>query len=501
MRHCILSLFVFYITSTLCLFSQNKELSDLQGLKDNNGIEYYECAGYNISISKIYTTLNGKDIARIKKKYKLKNITREYTSIDISYPHKIIYSQDKLANYSTVSTHSLLYIITKEGEERKSDLIYFEKLGNRDTKVEEQFLNLYLKNNLSEYVVSNNIDSVNFVGRKLHLGNICYWHLPHNIYCNGGQISWSIFGTHDQAKDEISNYIQSKESEYLISIEDKEIPLLFEGNKVIARRIVYKSTYHEEGFPLIVYYVATKVRDKYISCILSHYGYNRNDYELPDLLKEIIQFEELPESASNKYDIPEKDKLNSEQKEKIKNLTQERKLRNLAFSIKSGVYIPLGNQREILGNSPFIELEMNLGGLYNFRSGGLLINFGFVMPNDRKWFDFKNNNEIIRAKAHSRVYVNAGYKYTCELKRFFYWDNFLKLGVNSTFTNKKKPEKNDDGTHSAYSAAVFNMSIGTQIRYKQVGLHLEYQYSPYNKSKYLEVGGNSALLTGLSFSL
>ncbi|WP_062184960.1 hypothetical protein [Dysgonomonas macrotermitis] len=490
------------LTSYFHTFAQT-QATGLQGLIDSSGNQYYEWAGYDVYLEEIKTPKNSKDISKLKKKYGLKNIKNEYSSLSISYPNTIIYSKDILERngekYPEIDEHRILYIL--DNLDNASSLIYIRKIGKRNTDIEKQILNLYFTQQLHEYIVPMQIDSIDFAGRTLQLGNICEWRSPHNIYCNGGQVSWSVFNTLDQAKDEVDNYIKTSESKYHVTIEDKELPLLFEGKKSIARRIVYKSIYNSEAYPLIVYYITAEIRNRYISCILSHYGYNRDDYELPELLKELIQFEEVPESAWNKYNIPEKDELKPEQKEEAKRLVRERKYKSPFLNIKSGMYIPLGKQQDILGISPYIELDFNLNlSRYYDSNSSILFSLGFVMPNDRKRFNYYTGT-VLSTKAHAIGNLNVGYRYTSKLSQNIYWDNYTKIGISAITTNLKKEDKkkNDQGGNT-YSVDVFNWIIGTHFRFKQGGIFFEYQFAPYGKSEHLDVGGNSAILTGLSFS-
>lgn len=71
--------------------------------------------------------------------------------------------------------------------------------------------------------------------------------------------------------------------------------MTFEGKPAVARRIVIKPEKSVAEFItrtpsriLVVYYVIQEVRGAYVSCILSHYVDNEEDYKLSPLLQEVM---------------------------------------------------------------------------------------------------------------------------------------------------------------------------------------------------------------------
>jgi|GEM_PF-927367 len=486
----------------LILSAQNIPLSDLEGLTDNKGDKYFEWSGYNIFITKIKTPKNEKDISKIKKKYKIDASSKYYSSPYINISNHVIESVKDFEkggkNYPDIKILQLIYII-KTGE-KESDLISFTKVGERDEYIEKTFLDLYLNNKLSGYIVPKQIKFINFVGRNIQLGNLCEWRSPHNINCKGGQISWSVFDSPEKAADEIDLYIFKNEDANSVIIDDTDIPVIFEGEPVTARRIVYKILNRMERYPLIVYYLWSEIEGKYVSCIMSHYGYNKDDYELPDLLNEFMQIEESPESAWNKYDYPEKEELSIEQKEELDNLQKENKFKHYWVNVKSGIYIPFGGQRDFTGNSTYINVGFYFRGFsevyptYSELNSTIFMDFGFVIPSNKRQFDYYKGGEVWDVKTNSFVNMSLGYIRKTKIKSQLYWENHIKIGVAGLITNKKKLN-DEDGN---YDISVFSIGLGTNIRYKRMGIFLDYQFAPYSKSKHLKGGGNSAIMTGLN---
>ncbi len=500
MKEKFLLLFMFI---PLIILAQDNT-KGLQGLKDSKGIEFYEWAGYNISIEKIKTPTIEKDISKLKKKLKIKDIQREYSTSKINRPNRIIEIESELERdgqkYPEIKQHSLFYIL--ESEDGKSDLISIFKLGNREIDIENKIIDMYLTDKLSEYIIPLEIDSVNFIGRNIYLGNVCQWKSPNNLNCMGGQMSWSVFDSYEKAEEDNDIIVLRNHSPQHVILEDIDIPVLFEGNAVTARRIVYQPTYNAQSYPLIVYYIHTMVRGHYVSCVLSHYGYNRNDYELPDLLKEVMLLEEVPESAWNKYSFPEREELSTEQKEDIENLQRENKFKHYWLNIKSGIYIPFGGQRDFTGNSTYINLGIYFRGFsevyptYSEYNSTVFFDFGFVIPANKKHFNYYEEGEALDVKANVLANMNFGYLHKTRIKPQLYWENHIKIGIAGLTTNKKKPDKKDGN----YNIGVFTMGLGSNIRYKRVGIFLDYQFAPYSKSKHLNAGGNSAIMTGLNIT-
>jgi len=494
---------VFIITYLFDLSAQYDPMLGLDGLIDKKGDQYFEWAGYDISVTEIKTPKDEKAISKLKKKHKINNFSKEYTNPDIPVSHTVIESVTDFEKggkkFPDIKIYQLLYIIKKN--DNKSDLISFTKLGERDIYIENTFLNFYNEKKLSDYIALPAVETINFIGRTIKLGNACQWRSPHNINCMGGQISWAIFDAPSKASKEIEKYIVTNEHNNSVILDDFDILVSFEEQDVIARRIVYKNINHMRGYPLIVYYLWTELNGKYISCILSHYGYNKDDYELPDLLKEVMQLQEIPEYAWNKYDYPIPDVLTEEQKESIENAAADTKYKHYWINLKSGVYVPLRGQRDFTGTSTYLNLGLYLNGFSDpnsFRDSNstIFLDFGFVIPSDKKHFNYYEKNEVLDAKTDLLLSMNLGYVHKTKIKSQLYWENHLKIGIAGLTTNKEKPDKKDGN----YNVGVFTMGIGTNIRYKRVGVFLDYQFAPYNKSKHLDKGGNSAIIAGLNIT-
>ncbi|MCB0380344.1 MAG: hypothetical protein KDD24_03745, partial [Flavobacteriales bacterium] len=110
---------------------------------------------------------------------------------------------------------------------------------------------------------------------------------------NRGQISWSIFQNEEMAKQDIiiQRYLASKAAFSSIQSEEN-VAILFEGIPTTAIKTIIKINAPKiimgGSNSLIAYYISQKIRNKNVSCVLSHYTNDFRLDELPPLLSEFI---------------------------------------------------------------------------------------------------------------------------------------------------------------------------------------------------------------------
>ncbi|MDP4267660.1 MAG: hypothetical protein Q8880_09535 [Bacteroidota bacterium] len=134
---------------------------------------------------------------------------------------------------------------------------------------------------------------INFVGRKIILGPVCFWKNPHDIQCTDrGQMNWSVFNTLDKAKSFTDIQIAITKKQLKI-YKEEDIDVVFEGKETKAKKLTC-----ERPFPkyilagtnntLIIYYVTSEVRGKYIYCEMSFYE-DQAKNGLPPLINEVMR--------------------------------------------------------------------------------------------------------------------------------------------------------------------------------------------------------------------
>ena len=483
---CLLSLVSF------CMIANDFTFPTLQGLQGKNGDLYFEMSGYDIHVFSYKGKVNSsKNIAKVKKKYKIQNIQAEYSDDQIGVQNTIIEYQSFFVKNPEVIPNEVFFLLQKT--ENEMTIIHFRTLNQRDIILEQDFVKAYLKDSLTDYISKdwNNVEAVSFAGKTMQLGNACGWRSPHNLYCKGGQISWSEFASYEAADLDLDARIAANNNLDNSILSEEDIDILFDGIPTIAYRVAYlpKKGYYRT--PLIVYYVVTELRGHYISCIMSNYGYNRNDYELSPLLEQFMSIPEKPEWAYNSLDVLQFEDFTEEQKEQINNQSS-------LWEFRLGTLLPLGDLKNRYAAAPSIEF---FAGFPFGEKKNMALDLGvqFGIPVQAKKFDYyytKDKSESDLAKATMLPRINLRYRYQKTLFPNTYSTVYLGAGYGALTTNLEKGV-NSDGNKTYYEVGSLNVYGGASIRYKRIGCFAEYQYSPYSFSYKVDANfGNSALNIG-----
>lgn len=485
-----LLLFSFFVLFSISLFSQKYDLTGMQGLKNEKGDVMLELSGYDISIATIKGQVdNEKTVTTIKKKYKIETFLAEYSEPKIAKANKIIESEAKIKDRSKVKINQVCYILGKS--ESEVEVVLFQTLNQRDIVLEEEVIRTFLENGLTYYISDEQkASSISFAGRDINLGSACNWMSPHNVNCKGGQMSWSEFPSFESANLDINTRIDANVNENMTVLAEDDIDVVFEEIPSLAHRVVYKqkSGFGQRTDPLVVYYIAQEVRGRYISCVLSNYGYNRNDYALAPLLEEVMSIPQLPDSAYNQFDVPqfeENQRQEPEEKEYFINLIE----------IRAGSWLPIGNLKNAYKAAPSVRAYI---GFPIKKVMAVDIGFQAAFPTDREFFDYYYRKDPYATKADVVVNVNARFRYQQEVARNVYWTTYTGAGVVSVQTDLEK-EDYDDGESKWHSFETLDVFGGVNIRYKKVGFYLEYHYTPYSIANKVRANyGNSAVNLGVA---
>ena len=486
------ALLLLFSLASFCMIANDFTFPTLHGLRGKDGDLYFEMSGYNIHIFSHKGKLSSsKDIAKAKKKHKVQNIQAEYSDNQIAIQNKIIEYQSPLENNPEMMSNDVFFLLQKT--ENEITIIHFSTLNQRDIVLEQDFVKAYLKNALTDYISENwNVEKVSFVGKTIQLGNACKWRSPHNLYCKGGQISWSEFSSFEAADLDLDARIAANDSPYNSILSEEDIDILFDGIPTIAYRVAYLSKESYYRSPLIVYYVATELRGRYISCTMSNYGYNRNDYELSPLLEQFMSIPEEPEWAYNSLDVPQFEDLTEDQKELLKNQAS-------LLEVRLGSFLSLGDLKNRYAAAPSIEFFLG----YPFgekRNNAIDIGIQLGVPIQTKEFDYyytNNKSESDIAKATLLLRANLRYRYQKTLRPNLFGSIYLGAGYGVISTNLEK-SVDSDGNKTYYEVGALNVYGGASIRYKRIGCFAEYQHSPYSFSHKVDNNfGSSALNIGV----
>lgn len=500
MRHVFLYLFIFLCPT---IYAQNEDLlNQMRGFKHRNDLTEFNISGHDIYTMHRYEAFNKKGIKNILNYCGIKNIIAQYTDSTLSRQNLVIESNLRSRKNSKMSGHTLLYIFPRE--KQGLDIVIFQTLMPLNKEICGQFLEAYFANDLSKYITeeqtTNNID---FVGRNIELSGSGEWQSPNNLqYGNQGQISWSTFESLNDANEYIR--LCMEENSAWKSVLTEEVEVLFEDIPTTATRIVYKAGNGWNKNRLAVYYVATKVRDTYIGCILSNYISNDQDYSLASLLQEVMILDNQSIELTE-----EEDDLNSLQSEnyipvynrEYGDEFEDRKRAKYGFvMLHTGAWIPLGQMQNAIGVSPSIGARLMWlpPGASRLSFG---IGFDMMILTNRKPFNLHIDGTTVQTRASSIAAMVAAYiGYDHRIKKNLYFDQYLGIGAGSLETKERDGGVDENGNDTYYSVSAFNLCLGGKLRYKSFGVFAEYHYIPFNRSKKLDRSfGNSSIVAGLSW--
>lgn len=292
-------LIVALLFASIIINAQTKNDSAIflnaHGLTRNNS-QYLEIEGYSVFTydhDDLFFDKGGIKIA--KRKYKIDK--NDLGSVDtlIQSSHKVFVTDYKISE--GLSQKSIYYFTPVAGN--KLRVIGFSIQPTRDIEIERLFVNHLLNNDLPNYIYTKpDIDSVNFAGRYLPLGSACRWMSPHNIQCpDFGQISWSEFRTKERANEIINSQYEITANRGMGEVIEKDsINVIIEGQDSKALRLKYKIKIPRFVMGgsniLIIYYISTEIRGKYVACVMSQYTDDVNGNKLAPLLSLVMKLKE-----------------------------------------------------------------------------------------------------------------------------------------------------------------------------------------------------------------
>jgi hypothetical protein len=454
---------LFFLSGISLVFAGDYDFSALHGLKDTKGNLYFEISGYDITVSHLKGKVNEKKtIDSFKKKQKINTVQAEYLDSQSGISNLIIEIELPLESNSEIMLDQIYCLSQKT--ENEIAVILFQTLNQRDIFLEQSFEKSYLDGSLNDYISDNWIaDSVSFAGRTIHLKNDCEWQSPHNLYGKGGQISWSEFSTFESADMDLDIHIAANKREDFEILEEEELEVIFEEIPTLAYRVVYKQK--DDNMPLIVYYISQEVRGRYVSCILSNYGYNRNDYKLSPLLKEVMDILNPPEWADNSsYALPaeaEKEAIADQQ---------------MLIEIKPLMVLPTGNLSKRYQAAP--GFDVFIGGKVR---KNMIVDIGFMIakPLGLTSFDYRYHKEVYETDLRTQFGASGRFRYQHLLKKNLFCSLYGGAGISGFETNLEKG-LNSDGNKTYFGFTSADLYYGLSFRYKFAGCFIEHHYVPYS---------------------
>jgi len=277
------------------LYSQNMELFKRLQAINTNKVVFYDIDGYKITSEVLKYNFSDVGLKKSYVSYAIKEKDIKVKLTGLKFKGYNITSSEKIT--VKLSQNNSYYFI--KNKSKKITVIQFSSINKNDKIFEKKIVNLILKNSIPKTCFANlDIDSLNFVGRKLKLKDNCNWQTVNSVQCPFyGQISWSIHKDHQDATSAIEHQLEITKSKGLGEVVSEEtIAVEFEGITTKAKRVIFEfkgaalvATSISGGKTLTIYYIAEKVRGNYVSCVLSHWN---NDFinksGLPTFLEQVL---------------------------------------------------------------------------------------------------------------------------------------------------------------------------------------------------------------------
>jgi len=286
----------FILVFSFCFSQENNVLERLSAL-NNNGKIWYNIDGYSITSEKLNNSFDEKGLKKVFRKHQITDSDVKIKDNQISFNNLLVSKQQKVSD-SNFQTNNYYFV---ENPDKTVSVVLFIKNGKTDKETEEKMVNLIIENKIpEENFVPMKITSINFAGRKIELGNNCYWTFLNTVQCPYlGEMNWSIHRNLDSAKEAIENQLNITKSKNGGKVTSEEIvDIEFEGVQTKAKKVIYDFkgvasalAGMSGGKNLTVYYVAENVRNRNVSCVMSFWNNDQINPEtkLPPLLEKIIK--------------------------------------------------------------------------------------------------------------------------------------------------------------------------------------------------------------------
>ncbi|MFC0426133.1 hypothetical protein [Chryseobacterium scophthalmum] len=286
----------FILIFSVCFSQENNVLGRLSAL-NNNGKIWYNIDGYSITSEKFNNSFDEKGLKKVFRKHQITDSDVKTKDDQIKFNNLFISKQQKIAD-NNFQTNNYYFI---ENPDKTVSVIWFIKNGKTDKETEEKMVNLIIENKIpQENFVPMKITSINFAGRKIELGNSCYWTFLNTVQCPYlGEMNWSVHRDLESAKEAIENQLNITKSKKGGKVASEEIiDVEFEGVQTKAKKVIYDFTGiasalagMSSGKNLTVYYIAENIRNKNVSCVMSFWNNDQINPEtkLPPLLEKIMK--------------------------------------------------------------------------------------------------------------------------------------------------------------------------------------------------------------------
>lgn len=288
---------VIFLLTTCNLFAQESKILERLVALDNNGKIWYNIDGYSITSEVFNYNFDEKGLKKIFKKHSIKEDDLKTKDDSISKNNIVVHKTEKLND--KLSQRNSYYFV--ENSDKKITVIWFAKTSNEDFRMQRELTNLIIENKIPKSnFVSMQTNQINFGNRQIELANSCYWTFLNTVQCPYfGEMNWSVHYSLEDAKESIENQLEMTKSRKSGKILSEEIiDVEFENVPTKAKKVIYDFTGltgaltgMSGGKTLTIYYVAEKVRENYMSCVMSFWNNDEINPEtkLPPLLEKVMK--------------------------------------------------------------------------------------------------------------------------------------------------------------------------------------------------------------------
>ncbi len=289
----ILLLFVSTIS-----FAQNDIFNRLQAIS-NNGLTFYNIDGYTITSETLNYPFTEKGLKKAYRKYSIKKKDLKTKDTQLPYNNLYVFNTEEIKE--NLKQNNAYYFI--ENKENTITIIQFSAINKRDKEFERTIINPIMEKTIpKENFATMSINSIDFAGRKIELGSSCNWTNVNSVQCPYyGQMNWSIHKDLEDAKktvDQQFTITKLRKSGKVIS--EELVDIEFEGTDTKAKKVIYDFTGMTSvlasmsgGKTLTIYYVATEVRNNYVSCVLSFWNNDTiTENGLAPLLEKVMKLKD-----------------------------------------------------------------------------------------------------------------------------------------------------------------------------------------------------------------
>lgn len=288
----LIAVFIFTLS-----FSQENNIFERLSALDNNGKIWYNIDGYSVTSEVFKYSFDEKGT---KKVFRKNNISESDIKIkdNLIINNNFFVTQKVKISDNDFQTNNYYFV---ENSGKTITVIWFVKNGKTDKETEEKLVNAIIDNKIpKENFTQLKINSINFAGRTVELGNNCYWTFLNTVQCPYlGEMNWSIHKTLDDAKESVENQLNLTKSRKSVKVISTElVDVNFEGVATKAKKIIYDLTGITSalaglsgGKTLTVYYIAETVNDKNVSSVFSFWNNDQINPEtkLPPLLEKFFK--------------------------------------------------------------------------------------------------------------------------------------------------------------------------------------------------------------------